>query len=79
MWHGKTCLQEIPKKKTYTWDDPMKDAPRIPKSMLTSSEFTEITRRFRNLVIKKFENNTTGSLGVASDGNIELNEQILVS
>jgi hypothetical protein len=48
----------------------MEDAPRIPKSMLASSEFTEITGRFWNLVIKKFENNTTGSLGV--DGNIEL-------
>jgi hypothetical protein len=48
----------------------MKDAPLIPKSMLTSSEFTEITRRFWNLVIKKFENNTTGRLGV--DGNVEL-------
>jgi hypothetical protein len=48
----------------------MEDAPLIPKSMLTSSEFTEITCRFWNLVIEKLENNTTGSLGV--DGNIEL-------
>ena len=62
-----TYLQEI---QTYTWDNSMEVAPRIPKSMLTSGEFTEVTCRFWNLVIKKFENNTTGLLGV--DGNIEL-------
>jgi hypothetical protein len=48
----------------------MEGAPRISKSMLASGKFTEITCRFWNLVIKKFENNTAGSLGV--DGNIEL-------
>ena len=52
----------------------MEDAPLISKSMLTSSEFTEITCRFWDLVIKKFENNTTGSLGV--DGNIKLEQLI---
>lgn len=67
MNNQNTYLREI---QTYTWDDSMEGAPRIPKSMLASSEFPEITCRFWNLVIKKFENNTTGSLGV--DGNIEL-------
>ena len=59
---------------TYTWDDSMEDAPLIPKSMLTSSEFTEVTCRFWNLVIEKFENNTTGRLGV--NGNIELKAKV---